>query len=184
MDRIQSDLVTILPKLVSKLTDDHIFKSSGVSLSLANDDDVVNMAVGQMFAVIKPGRFLVNQGLAAGAGREAMAHDGEIAINLFCRLNTDRQGEDTNWLLDESLGVLRCWAEIQQSLHMYDPTVTEDEVDYWILNQPMRCLWWAADPRAVGRKAPGWGKIASAWELNYTQKLDYPTRIPDGPEFT
>lgn len=184
MDRIKSDLVEILPKLVDKLTGDHIFLASGVSLSLANDDDVVNMAVGQRFLVVKPGRFPLVEGLTSGAGREEMAHEGDISVNLFCRLNTDRQGEDARWLLDETLGALRCWFEVLQSLHMYDPTAVVDEVEYWILNKPFRCLWWAAEPRAVGRKAPGWGKIASAWELAYTQKLDYPTRIPDGPEFT
>lgn len=165
-NRVATDLTDILVNLEAKLATDLSLATTAVFTTLSDDDEIAAVAPSTTFATITPHDFTIDQGLAAGAGRNCVGTDGQLKVCLWVQIGLDQKGHDASWLKNASFGALQLWKKLINSLHLYDPV--NGSSDY-MLEEPMRCLRWSNRPRT--RKPSSWGKLESAWEMKFIQPL-------------
>jgi hypothetical protein len=174
MARVKTDLPAILSAIKTKLTTtDNLFLSNCVMLTEADDRDLAAASPSQRFVTIKPRDFDIDQGIAEGCGQTELVIRGSVEISLFTRTTVDRYAAGDELLTNSTLGGVAVWAEVLQSLHVYDLLVSTDQ----ILCEPMRCRRFSLKPQRV---EPYFSKLESMWEIKYWQRVNYRARTAGG----
>src|SRR5579884_2855511 len=153
-----TDLATILAAARDKLVADGVFAASACFLTLNPDD--LRFPPSDQFAAVCPGPQRINTGVYVGGGRDIVVVEGQLTVSLWCRLALDQQPRDDSYLTDATLGALRRWRCVVNSLLLYQPL---DGGGNQLL--PKGFKWEGLDSYSRDYQGVGWGCLKSSFSF-------------------
>jgi hypothetical protein len=171
--RLPSYLEDILAAIAAQLASATSLPPSAIHMTL-DPNEPPPVKTGQTMLTYCPASFPLDQPEFAGASIVAPTFNGVLEVSLWIRVLLDQPGRAEAYLTNQVKGGLALMRKIMGSntqpstgLLGFDPL---DDQGNPLLKQPMRMLpsGWRTVP---GQRPPDWRRIASGWELAYTQKL-------------
>lgn len=159
--RLADIMLAIRDRLVDKevLGKDQIFLAMRMNVPLHDQAD--------QYITILPLHQRVYQPLSDGAGRWATEVHGRINVYIRARLALDEAYRDTEWLTNNTLGILKTQHAVIDALQMFLPVYSNSTP---MLLEPMR-LMYVNEPRKE-RQSPDWGELMCEFRVSYKLHLD------------
>jgi len=171
--RLPSYLEDILAAVAAQLASATGLPPSAIHMTL-DPNEPPPVKTGQTMVTYTPTNFPLDLPEFAGAGIVAPTFNGVLEVSVWLHILLDQPNRAEAYLTNQLKGGLALMRKIMGSntqpttgLLGFDPL---DDQGNPLLKQPMRmtAAGWRTMP---GQRPPDWRRIASAWEIAYTQKL-------------
>lgn len=135
-----------------------------VVLSMWDIDQILDAISIDFFVLLKPGRFPAIMPITDGMSPESKAYDGQVAIQIWTKLNTDVDGWDLNYLQTATLGAFSHLDALLNSTTGMEQFTPLDNDGKCILKEPMRNVNFTCMTRKAGKQ---WGVIETNWSVQF-----------------
>ena len=128
MARAQKKLHEILPAIIDRLRDQIDWANESNCFFSLNSRAKPNHDPGGIWLTVSPGGGKFDEQAFAGAGREAMITDTNFTVTAHSPVALDERGHDLEFLVHESLGVIRAMDDVLEALAGHDLSDGTDEL--------------------------------------------------------